>query len=537
MQRQTAESATQALLEPIPSGLVAKLETTRQGMRQYLLTHCLLRLLLLELTLISLLALADWTWVLSGPVRMAGLGFLAAVALGVLYRGVILPRRRLARQDIATEVETTFPNLGQRVQTTLEYVEPTPATTPASPGLIRALTADTDRRTREMDFRHLIPWRSLVWPGLGLVLVLAGIGFFLNRYEELRTAALRVFLIPAHYTHLAVAPGDHTVKAGSNFAIQATIAGRPVATAELLYRSVGSEEEWTSLSLAPFEADAPPPPRKLAGTLETTLCNCQKDLEYRVVAGPIDSATYTLTVIHPLQLKQFEATIQPPAYTRKKPELVKEGNIKVIVGSKVRFRIQLDRAAETAQLRLFPPTGQKPEVKTRPPIGMAIEGNTLVAELAAVDQPLEYEVFAEAADGMRLDAGRFRIQVQPDRKPTIRFVKPDQQIEVTPTTEVALRLEAADDFGLAKVGIVYQVGAGPKKTLYVKEDPNQPVSVTLQSLLPLEEHPLNFQDSITYYAFAEDNHPTLPHRTSTELQFIDIRPYKRAYQLLKTGGS
>ena len=42
---------------------------------------------------------------------------------------------------------------------------------------------------------------------------------------------------------------------------------------------------------------------------------------------------------------------------------------------------------------------------------------------------------------------------------------------------------------------------------------------------------------MTYYAFAEDNRPDRPQRTTTDLQFIDIRPYKRSYQLLETGGS
>src|SRR5262249_15886233 len=154
------------------------------------------------------------------------------------------------------------------------------------------------------------------------------------------------------------------------------------------------------------------------------------------------------------------------------------------------------------------------------------EGADLVGELAAVQRELEYEISAEAVDGMRLDAGKFRIQVQPDRKPTIRFVKPQEQIEVTPSTEVALRVEATDDFGVAKVGIVYQIGNGPKKTLHLHNDPAQPTTLTVESLLALEEHDVGFQDGVTYYAFAEDNHPTTPQRATTELQFIDIRPYR-----------
>jgi hypothetical protein len=161
----------------------------------------------------------------------------------------------------------------------------------------------------------------------------------------------------------------------------------------------------------------------------------------------------------------------------------------------------------------------------------------LTGELLAVAKKLEYEIVARSADGMRLEADRFRIDVTPDKKPTVRFLKPREQIEVTPTTEVRMRIQAEDDFGLSKTGIVYQVGNGPKKTLYLEQDPKQPGLLRAEAVLPLENEQVNFQDGVTYYAFAEDSHPHQPQRATTELQFIDIRPYKRDYQLLETGGS
>src|SRR5438105_11431731 len=77
---------------------------------------------------------------------------------------------------------------------------------------------------------------------------------------------------------------------------------------------------------------------------------------------------------------------------------------------------------------------------------------------------LDYELLAEAADGMHLDGAKFHIQVQPDRKPVVRFVKPKEQIEVTPTTEVHLdrkstRLNSSHEW------ISYAVFCLKKKTL------------------------------------------------------------------------
>src|SRR5262249_48346209 len=109
--------------------------------------------------------------------------------------------------------------------------------------------------------------------------------------------------------------------------------------------------------------------------------------------------------------------------------------------------------------------------------------------------------------------------------------------EVTPTTEVHMRIEAGDDFGLAAGGVVFQGGNGEKKMLYLQRDPAPPTTLKAEVALPPGGHEIGLQDGVTYYAFAEDNHPDQPQRTSTELQFIDIRPYKRSYQMLDTGGT
>src|SRR5208282_5304047 len=133
-----------------------------------------------------------------------------------------------------------------------------------------------------------------------------------------------------------------------------------------------------------------------------------------------------------------------------------------------------------------------------PSLPLDIQANVLAGKLPKVTKPVEYELQAEAADGMRLEPRRFRIEVQLDQKPTIRFVKPQGEIEVTPTTEVTIQVEASDDFGLSEVGIVYQIGSDATKTLRLDKDPKQPVSLTMLATLFLEDFLLTQQDSVTY---------------------------------------
>jgi len=533
MQDQSTEDGVQVIEGRAPraraAGLIERLESTRADMRSFHRARHLLRAALVVLALAGLLTVLDWLWVLPPAARASGLLALAAVTATLLGYGLIAASRRFGRRAAAAEVEAVFPQLGQRVRTTLDYAEPDADTMPAAPGLVQALATDTDQRTRVLDFRGLIPWRSLRWLAAGLFGLVVLFGVLLAINPEARVAAMRLFLVPVGYTRLEVSPGDQALKVGSDLTVQATLTGRPVGKAELQHRPAGSREDWTAVSLAPPDLEPARSP-KLLGTLETTLKDCHDDLEYRVVAGRVESPVYHLAIIRPLVLKGIEAEVQPPAYTRRPAALVKEGNFKVIAGSRVRFHITLDREPSTARLVLFP--------AGTPPLALEVEGNVLTGELSSVEKAVEYEVDAVAAEGMRLEnVTRFRIEVVPDRKPTVRFLKPKEQIEVTPTTEVHMKIEAGDDFGLSAVGIVYQVGKGPRKTLFLERDPAQPTSLRADAVLALEEHEVTPQDAVTYYAFAEDNHPNTPQRTTTELQFIDIRPYKRTYQLLETGGS
>jgi hypothetical protein len=541
MQMADSGVATHLVEEPArrPLELTEQVEATRQAMRHFLLTRCLVQIVLVELVLFGLLGLADWLWILGPTPRATGLVVGVAAALFLLVRWGIASARHFGKQEAAAEIEATFPNLGQRVRTTLEYAEPTPSTVPAWPTLVNALTQETAQRTRGLNLKQIIPVKSLIGFGALAATVLLTYLCLLIAQPELRITALRLLLLPANYSDLAVEPGEVTLKAGETLTLRATVTGRAVHRLDLLYRPANSQEGWTRIPLHPD----PLPATGLRGTLETSLADCQQNLEYRVVAGPRESHVYHVTVLHPLVLQKLEATIEPPAYTHRPTVQAKEGNFQVITGSNVQFHIALDRMPQTAQLRLYPGRAKEAGAALAPQ-PLQIQDNQLSGQLVGLDKDLEYEVFAEAEPGVRLEASRFRIHVLPDRKPTIRFVRPEEQIEVTPTTEVHLRLDAADDFGLSKVGIVYQIGAGPPQTLdlqaYAHQDQFKqklPLKEVIEKTLSLEEHQLNFQDSITYYAFAEDNHPTQPQRTTTELQFIDIRPYKRQYQLLDTGGT
>ena len=89
---------------------------------------------------------------------------------------------------------------------------------------------------------------------------------------------------------------------------------------------------------------------------------------------------------------------------------------------------------------------------------------------------------------------------------------------------------------LHAVGLQYQVNDGELCTLWEGSGEGSTETLRAMATLLLEELNVTFRDSVSYYAYAEDHYFGQPRRTTTELRFIDIRPYKVDYQLTEGGG-
>ena len=93
----------------------------------------------------------------------------------------------------------------------------------------------------------------------------------------------------------------------------------------------------------------------------------------------------------------------------------------------------------------------------------------------------------------------------------LRSSSPTEALEVHPIAEVLNRIRVGDDFGLTRAGIVFQFNNGDEQTLIVKDFKAEPAksrtAAALQEMLLLEKLAASPTDSLTYYAFAEDNYP------------------------------
>ena len=506
---------------------------------------------------IGVLATLSWTdYVFEWPFGVRA-GAFATLLLGLggsLWWFVSRSLAQLTLARTAVETESQIGEFGQRLRTTLDYHQSQSQPAAASPRLLEALQTETAAVAARVDWDAAIDDRPALL-GLGAAaLALVAWGIPLVLVPEYRTATARTLLWPAEYSQVDFSPREQTVAYGTTAHLEITISGRPLRSGLVRHRPVGKGLDWTSIDLAelaessrnksPESASAgnspTAPATALTGTFTPRFEQLEDDLEIEVLAGPRALPRGKITVLQPLKLEQASAQITPPLYVGRPAETVTGLELRVLEGSLVDLRLELNRPASEAALIPLQDTAPPAEagVAAPPPatIPLSISGVTLAGTLADVRHTAAYRVEARTADGMSLDSTIVRIRVQADRKPVVRFVAPSEELTVTPTTEVPIIAEASDDLGLHAVGIQYQVNDGELRTLW--EGSGDGSTETLRSLATvlLEDLNVTFRDSIAYYAYAEDDYFGQPRRTTTELRFIDIRPYKVDYELANSQG-
>jgi hypothetical protein len=490
----------------------------------------------------ALLCAADYWLEWPRAARMAGLVTLGAGVLAWLGSGVRRHALGLTRPRTAADIERAFPELGQSVRTTVQYATVAPEEIEARGvrgALVGALRDETHARSRSLNFDEIVPvktvWRLAALFGAVVVGMLA-VG---ASDPEWRVAASRALLAETPYTTVEVNPGDVKVDQGGFVDVAVRVLGRPRETVTLWTREVEKENaEWTERDLVPETATAG---SSLAYAAKIE--GIKHPVEYRVTAGPAESAIHRVNVRYPLALKGVAVELTPPAYTLQVAKTVADPNLSVLEGTVAKFAVTFDRAPRTASLLVAGfargPDRQLPEPRAVP---LELAGATGTATLELTED-FKYSILAETEDGLRLPENSYRVRVRPDQAPEVYFEEPRDALDVHTLAEIVMRARVRDDYGLARAGIVFEVNNEEEYPLVAVEFPITPEALkvldrtapelqsALEKVLPLEFFQLQQTDSVAYYAWVEDNRPEKPQRTVTDLRFIDIRPFRIRYSV------
>lgn len=500
---------------------------------------------LVAVAALALLIAADYRYELPRSWRVAGLAAVAALTLVWLIVAVRKGLRMGTRPRTASEIERTYPQLGQSVRTTIQFgraSEQDIAAAGVRTALVAALADETHIRSRSLYLDAIVPTRTL-WMatgfGVGGVIALL-VAAVVNR--DWCIATCRTLHTDMPYTSLSLEPGNRTVQQGDLVEVAVTIAGRTNRPVTLFTRPLGdAQADWVERRYVP---DAAHRGKRLV-TYMARLESVKRPLEYRALSGAVETETFQIQVRYPLALKQIEVEVTPPDYTGHPPVKTTDGNLSAVEGSVARFAFELDRAPKTASL-LVTSLARLAEDEPAPAaqsLPLEIDGATLRGTLPLIGDQ-KYSILAESADGQRLPENLYRIRVRPDQPPEVYFEEPRDSLDVHTLAEVLMRIRVRDDFGLTKAGIVFEVNNEEEYPLLTEEFATAAeelkqlgkltpeTQAALEKVLPLEFFQLNQTDSVAYYAFAEDNYPDRPHRTVTDLRFIDIRPFRIQYRVI-----
>ena len=217
----------------------------------------------------------------------------------------------------------------------------------------------------------------------------------------------------------------------------------PVARAAWLRRPVG---EPAGVDRRRRSADGVPSGTKRLAQLlghprRARLDDCQADFEYRVIAGPVESPTYRVKVIHPLDAHvPWRRRSSPPPTPASPLRPRRTGDFQVIEGSKVRFRFTLDRPPAEARLVVTPKAVVTGGAGTPLTVPLAIEGPVLTGELAR--RSIGRSSIGSGpgpTTAWNWNPGRTRSGSGSTRSRRSGSCKPAEDLAVIPTTEVPMR--------------------------------------------------------------------------------------------------
>ncbi len=317
---------------------------------------------------------------------------------------------------------------------------------------------------------------------------------------------------------ISVEPGNATVAKGGDQMISANLRGFQSDRVELLVRPADSTA-WTHL---PMTADS-------NGVFAFRLFDIGSKTQYSVEANGIRSNTYTLDVSNLPFVKQIDLQYRYPAYTQLPPNDVDStGDIAALKGTLVRVRV-----APTV-----PTTGGRIVVEGGDTLKLVPTADGKLTAMLRVNQPGFYKVELQGPDGRMVTGSlNYTIDVLPDRPPTVQFAKPGRDSKVLSVDEVYTEVRAQDDYGVAKVDLHFSVNGGPDQTMSLHDGTKAIKDISAGYTFMLEGLKLEPGDVVSYYAHATDNNAvTGAQGASTDIYFLQVRPYENEYRQQQGGG-
>src|SRR5215471_14540049 len=468
------------------------------------------------------LALANSTGISGWTINLLRLGLLAAVVF-TIFKALILPLRRTPTDiQLARFIEEKNPGLEDRLVSAVEAIHKSKTEQIA---FVHLLINDTLARTRHVRFGDQVNKRksstfAALTAAFAIALVISlyiSSLFFPVGSARLLAGLLKPPNVDA-YT-LNVTPGDITVARGSDVTIQAVAMGFDPQRAEVHLRYANGAQ-WESSTMEVTPQNLP--------TFRHLLFNVQEQVHYFVDAAGYRSKEFTIDVADLPRVEKLDYTYHYPAYTGlavKKEENATD--IAALKGTQVEVTVTGSQALSGGRV-VFADGKSVPLEPT---------GEKTVMGRVTVDKTTTFRIELTNKDRKSyLGPEEFSMEALDDQKPIVEFTKPGRDTKATKVEEVFTELRAEDDFGVSQLELHFSVNGGADQTVNLFSSKGEkPKEISAGHTFFLEEYDLQPGDLVTYYGKGVDSRNPA-NIVSTDIYFIEVRPFGREYRQGQRGG-
>lgn len=475
-----------------------------------------LRALLLTLGVAGAVALAalllDATLDLPEGARAIAPLLLALCAAAVPAAGV-RHWHRLDEQRLARWFQQIEPSLGSRLINAVQLSSQTAAT-----GVEEFL------RREAVELGSRAAAGQNVWPAVragvrlaaavASVAVLAWFVFAFGAADVLQAVAPR-FLDP-HGDHppysklcIDVSPAGGEVLYGGQLEIRARVSGRPADKLWLIMKS-GTNTARTLMFLAPDRS------------FFQALSNLRERAVYFVTDGKARSRRFPIGIRYTPQITLVELATTFPDYTGRPP---RSGRLpdepQALPGdTRLGFRVASNRPLKSGLLTLTPVLGGK---TTQIPLQPEPQ-NTMVNGAFTLTEPVVFSLSVRDVDGLDCAEPRQgRFNILPDERPRLFVLEPGRDAVATPTIRVPVRVQAQDDYGVARVAWLRGHNQSIERPFNMRlELKSSAQSVEAAGALDFARLGVRPGDVIEYYFEAADNYPKGPNVTLSRMYRVQI---------------
>ena len=496
------------------------------NVRQQLRARAVLRGIAITLAVaaVSLVLVAvTANWLREKAAALAVLRVLPVVVTGTAAWLFVIRalRHKVAESKIALLIEERS-RLENRLITAVEFAE---NSRDASPAIVNRLIDDAGARSASVDARTIVdPRHSYAFGTASVVLLLLLASMFFVSPAPVADGLAALYsnsgeMVSANATFINVTPGSSRVPRGSDQKIKAGLHGFESSIAQVFTRRLDSDR-WIGNPMEPAKAE---------DEFQFMIFNIQDSVAYYVEAAGIRSPEFTLEVRDLPFVKQIDLVLDYPAYTRLPNKKIENGGeVAALKGTTVSVIAQLSAGAKSA--RILMSDGAK--------IEMSASDEKQFTGQFTVKQNGTYRIEITSDGGETYNgSNEYDVTVLEDHPPTVLIDKPGRDLKVTSLQEVFTQARAEDDYGVAAIELYYSVNGGEEKKVQLQDlKSDSPKSLSGAYTFFLEEYGLKPGDFISYYAKARDNGGEAGHESTSDIYFMEVRPFDRNFRQAQQQG-